>query len=63
VRPFRDDLNKRPYVVWHKLPYDLVVRAKSFYRDEKTPGAVVGRGGITSSSSVVALATILVTLR
>jgi hypothetical protein len=30
---------------------------------EKTPAAVVGRGGITSSSSVVAFATILVTLR
>jgi hypothetical protein len=34
VRPFRDDINKRAYVVWHELPDDLVVRAESFYRDD-----------------------------
>jgi hypothetical protein len=34
VRPHRDDLNKRAYVVWHRLPDDLVVRAESFYRDD-----------------------------
>jgi hypothetical protein len=32
VRSYRDDLNKRPYVVWHQLAGDLVVRAESFYR-------------------------------
>ena len=34
VRPHRDDLSKRAYVVWHELPDDLVVRAESFYRDD-----------------------------
>ena len=34
VRPYRDDINKRAYVVWHELPDDLVVRAESFYRDD-----------------------------
>ena len=33
VRPHRDDLNKRAYVVWHRLPDELVMRAESFYRD------------------------------
>ena len=33
MRPYRDDLNKRAYVVWHELPDDLVVRAQPFYRD------------------------------
>ena len=34
VRPHRDDLNKRAYVVWHQLPDDLIVRAESFYRED-----------------------------
>jgi len=34
VRPHRDDLNKRAYVVWHPPSDDLVVRAESFYRDD-----------------------------
>ncbi len=34
VRPYCDDLNKRVYVDWHKLPDDLVVRAEAFYRDD-----------------------------
>ena len=34
VRPHRDDLNKRAYVVWHPPADDLVVRAESFYRDD-----------------------------
>ena len=37
VRPHRDDLNKRVYVVWHQLPDDLVMRAgaESLYRDDR----------------------------
>jgi len=34
VRPHRDDLNKRAYVVWHRLPDELVIKAESFYRDD-----------------------------
>ena len=29
VRPHRDDLNKRAFVVWHELPDELVIEAES----------------------------------
>jgi len=34
VRPHRDDINKRAFIVCHQLPDDLVVRVESFYRDD-----------------------------
>jgi hypothetical protein len=34
VRPFRDDPNKRTYVVWHELLDDLVIKTESFYKDD-----------------------------
>ena len=34
VRPHRDDINKRAFIVCHQLPDDLVVRVESLYRDD-----------------------------
>ena len=35
VRPHRDDINKRAFIVWHQLPDELVIKAESFYRDDR----------------------------